>query len=131
MTRKTTKESPSSKADVPAKPTKEAKPAKDKAATTAKSAPASKVAPAVKAVKEVKPADKAGPTASAAKKTVAATSGVFQIKLVRSLIGSSPHQRAVVAGLGLRRINQVVTRQDTREIRGMVAKVAHLVNVLA
>ncbi len=132
MTKKTTKESPSSNAEVPAKPAKpakKAKPAKEKAATTAKSVPGSKVAPAAKAVKEVKPTDEAGPAVSA-RKTVAA-SGVFQIKLVRSLIGSSPHQRAVVAGLGLRRINQIVTRQDTREIRGMVAKVAHLVNVLA
>ena len=132
MTKKTTKKSPSSKTKAPAKP---AKPAKKEAATAARPAKATAGA------KEVKPAGQtvgAGPAASA-KNTVAATktsrtsgpSGVFQIKLVRSLIGSSPHQRAVVAGLGLRRLNQIVTRKDTREIRGMVAKVPHLVDILA
>ncbi|MGH9461284.1 MAG: 50S ribosomal protein L30 [Vicinamibacteria bacterium] len=49
---------------------------------------------------------------------------------MRSLIGSTPHQRAVVAGLGLRRLNQAVERKDTKEIRGMVAKVPHLVSIL-
>jgi large subunit ribosomal protein L30 len=56
---------------------------------------------------------------------------MIRVKLVRSTIGSSPHQRKVVAGLGLRRMNQVVERQDTREIRGMVAKVSHLVRVVS
>ena len=56
---------------------------------------------------------------------------MIRVKLVRSVIGSSPHQRKVVAGLGLRRMNQVVERQDTREIRGMVAKVSHLVRVVS
>ena len=55
---------------------------------------------------------------------------MIQIKLVRSLIGSTPHQRAVVAGLGLRRMNHTVERKDTREIRGMVAKVPHLVSIV-
>ena len=131
MTKKTTKKSPSSKAKAPTKP------AQKKAATAARPAKATAGA------KEVKPAGQvveAGPAVEAkAKGTVAATktsgpsraSGVFQIKLVRSLIGSSPHQRAVVAGLGLRRLNQIVTRKDTREIRGMVAKVPHLVDILA
>ncbi len=120
---KKTKKSPSSKTKAPAK--KEA-------------ATAAKPAKATAAAKEIKAADQAGP-AFEAKNKVAATktsgtsgpSGVFQIKLVRSLIGSSPHQRAVVAGLGLRRLNQIVTRKDTREIRGMVAKVPHLVDILA
>jgi large subunit ribosomal protein L30 len=56
--------------------------------------------------------------------------GMIRIKLVRSLIGSTPHQRAVVAGLGLRRLNQAVERKDTKEIRGMVAKVPHLLSIL-
>jgi len=56
---------------------------------------------------------------------------MIRVKLVRSIIGSSPRQRRVVAGLGLRRMNQVVERQDTREIRGMVAKVSHLVRVVS
>jgi large subunit ribosomal protein L30 len=62
--------------------------------------------------------------------TRAGTAGVIRIQLVRSIIGSSPHQRAVVQGLGLRRLNQIVERKDTREIRGMVAKVPHLVQIV-
>jgi large subunit ribosomal protein L30 len=58
-------------------------------------------------------------------------SETIRIRLVRSVIGSSPHQRAVVAGLGLRRPNQVVERKNTREIRGMVDKVPHLVQIIS
>jgi large subunit ribosomal protein L30 len=56
---------------------------------------------------------------------------IIRIRLVRSVIGSTPHQRAVVAGLGLRRMNQVVERKNTREIRGMVNKVPHLVQIIS
>jgi len=56
---------------------------------------------------------------------------VIRIRLARSLIGRPPHQRAVVAGLGLRRLNQVVERENTREIQGMIAKVSHLVDVIS
>ncbi len=82
-----------------------------------------------------KPSARKAKTASApparVDKTGKATAGMVEIKLVRSLIGSSPRQRAVVAGLGLRRMNQIVKRKDTKEVRGMVAKVPHLVSILA
>ena len=55
--------------------------------------------------------------------------GKIRVKLVRSQIGSNKHQRRVLAGLGLRRTNQVVEREDTPAIRGMVLKVQHLVSV--
>jgi large subunit ribosomal protein L30 len=58
-------------------------------------------------------------------------SGMIRVQLFRSVIGSSKKQRAVVQGLGLRRMNQVVERLDTPEIRGMVAKVPHLVRVIS
>ncbi len=58
-------------------------------------------------------------------------SGMIRIQLVRSVIGSSKKQKAVVQGLGLRRMNQVVERLDTPEIRGMVNKVPHLVHVIS
>ncbi len=58
-------------------------------------------------------------------------SGMIRIQLVRSVIGSSKKQKAVVQGLGLRRMNQIVERQDTPEIRGMVNKVPHLVHVIS
>ena len=39
-------------------------------------------------------------------------------------------QKLVVKGLGFTRLNQVVEREDTPSIRGMVAKVPHLVEIL-
>lgn len=53
----------------------------------------------------------------------------LKIQLVRSVIGRPPRQREVVKGLGLRRIDSVVIRKDCPEIRGMINKVSHLVNV--
>jgi large subunit ribosomal protein L30 len=53
------------------------------------------------------------------------------ITLRRSPIGRPAHQRRVLAGLGLRRIGQSVVRIDTPAIRGMIAKVPHLVEVRA
>jgi len=55
--------------------------------------------------------------------------GKLRIELYRSMIGSPEKLRRVVRGLGLRRINQVVERPDTPAIRGMVAKVPHLVRI--
>ncbi|MBM3746799.1 MAG: 50S ribosomal protein L30 [Acidobacteria bacterium] len=51
------------------------------------------------------------------------------MELYRSPISSPEKLRRVVRGLGLRKINQVVERPDTPSIRGMVAKVPHLVRV--
>jgi large subunit ribosomal protein L30 len=56
-------------------------------------------------------------------------SGQLRITLRRSRIGSTPRQREVLCGLGLGRINSSVLRPDDPAIRGMVAKVAHLVAV--
>jgi large subunit ribosomal protein L30 len=56
--------------------------------------------------------------------------GQIQIKLVRSGIGFSVKQKRVIQGLGFRRLNQVVTRPDTPEIRGMVFKIRHLVEIV-
>ena len=53
----------------------------------------------------------------------------LRIILRKSMIGRPEHQRRVLAGLGLRRIDQSVVRADTPAIRGMIAKVAHLVTV--
>ena len=51
----------------------------------------------------------------------------LQIKLVRSTIGTTPKQKKNVEALGLRRREQVVVKEDNA--RGMIAKVAHLVEV--
>jgi len=49
--------------------------------------------------------------------------------LVKSGIGSTRKIRATLTGLGLTKMQKTVTRKDTPELRGMLAKVAHLVRV--
>ncbi len=53
----------------------------------------------------------------------------LKIKLVRSLIGRPKDQRQTLTALGFRKMNQVVTKPDTLQTRGMIDKVAHLVQV--
>jgi large subunit ribosomal protein L30 len=48
---------------------------------------------------------------------------------VKSTIGSKPKQRGTIRALGLRRINHTVELPDRPEIRGMIARVPHLVAV--
>lgn len=55
----------------------------------------------------------------------------IKIKLVRSPICSPMKLKVVVRGLGLRKLNQVVERPDNAGIRGMVAKVPHLVTIVS
>lgn len=54
---------------------------------------------------------------------------MIKIKLVRSYIGAPAKLKKVIFGLGLRKVDQVVERPDDEAIRGMVAKVPHLVEV--
>jgi large subunit ribosomal protein L30 len=54
----------------------------------------------------------------------------ISIKQIASPIGCPRKQREVLRGLGLRRINHIVKRLDTREIRGMVNKIPHLAVIL-
>lgn len=53
----------------------------------------------------------------------------LSIQLRRSCIGRPEKQKRVVAGLGLRKVNQVVVRIDTPEIRGMIRKLPHMFKV--
>lgn len=55
--------------------------------------------------------------------------GKLRIRQVRSSIGAVERQRATLASLGLRRIRHVVEKDDRPEIRGMIRKVSHLVEV--
>jgi large subunit ribosomal protein L30 len=48
---------------------------------------------------------------------------------IRSYIGSTKTIRATLIGLGLTKMHKVVTRKDTPELRGMLAKVQHLVKI--
>lgn len=54
----------------------------------------------------------------------------IKIKLTKSGIGFPEKQKKVIKGLGFTRLNQVIIRPDTPEIRGMVFHVRHLVELV-
>ncbi|MEE4270164.1 MAG: 50S ribosomal protein L30 [Thermoanaerobaculales bacterium] len=89
--------------------------AADKKAADSK--PAAKKAPAKK---------KAAPKKKAASKK---KTSMIKITQVKSGIGYQGRQKKVLAGLGLGKIGRSVTRKDDACIRGMVAKISHLVTV--
>jgi large subunit ribosomal protein L30 len=53
----------------------------------------------------------------------------LRITQLRSGIGTKPNQRATLKALGLRRIRHEVVKNDSPQIRGMIAKVIHLIAV--
>jgi large subunit ribosomal protein L30 len=53
----------------------------------------------------------------------------LRVTQVKSTIGTKPKQRGTMRALGLRRINHSVELPDRPEIRGMIARVPHLVAV--
>ncbi len=65
-----------------------------------------------------------------AKKSTGASKGKIQIKWVRSFIAAPEKHKKVVRGLGFTRLNQVIEREDSPSIRGMVKKVPHLVEIV-
>jgi large subunit ribosomal protein L30 len=63
-------------------------------------------------------------------KKAAKAVGTIKVKMIGSVIGCTEDQRATVRGLGLRKLQQVVERQDTPMVRGMIRKIPHLVAVV-
>ena len=57
------------------------------------------------------------------------TGKVLKITMVHSPIGNSETHKATIRALGLHRIGQMVEQADSATIRGMLAKVNHLVKV--
>ena len=55
--------------------------------------------------------------------------GRIRVRQVRSTIGCTKRQRATIRGLGLGKIGRVRELEDTPAVRGMIRKVAHLVEV--
>jgi large subunit ribosomal protein L30 len=53
----------------------------------------------------------------------------IKVTLVRSPNGFQPKHRETVRGLGLKRMHQTVTLEDTPSVRGMVNKVYYMVRV--
>jgi large subunit ribosomal protein L30 len=64
-------------------------------------------------------------------KNTPAKAGRLQLKYVRSAICAPVKHKRVVRGLGFTHLNQVIERPDTPAIRGMVAKVPHLVEIVS
>ncbi len=54
----------------------------------------------------------------------------IRVRQIRSGIGCPVEMRETLRALGLRRMNQVVERKDTPEVRGMIRKIQHLVEVV-
>jgi large subunit ribosomal protein L30 len=52
---------------------------------------------------------------------------IVRVTLIKSPIGYSKRQKGTVRALGLRRMNQTVEHVDSPVLRGMLAKVSHLV----
>jgi len=54
----------------------------------------------------------------------------IRIKYVRSKIATPQKHKLVVKGLGFTHLYQVIEREDTPSIRGMIAKIPHLVEIV-
>jgi large subunit ribosomal protein L30 len=61
---------------------------------------------------------------------MAETQTKIKIQYYRSVIQAPVKHKRVVKGLGFTRLNQVVEREDTPSIRGMVNTVPHLVRIV-
>jgi large subunit ribosomal protein L30 len=53
----------------------------------------------------------------------------IRVKLVKSPIGYEKSQRATVRALGLTKMSQSIEKNDSPAVRGMIAKVAHLLEI--
>jgi len=53
----------------------------------------------------------------------------LRITYVKSSIGYSQQQKSTIRSLGLKRVGEAVEHKDTPVVRGMVAKVRHLVRI--
>ncbi|HQU94218.1 MAG TPA: 50S ribosomal protein L30 [Pyrinomonadaceae bacterium] len=56
--------------------------------------------------------------------------GTITIQYYRSSIGYAKKQKLIVSSLGITKLNQKVTREDTPSMRGIVAKVPHLLRIV-
>lgn len=56
--------------------------------------------------------------------------GMVKIKQIRSAIRRPEDQTATLIGLGLNKINRISELQDTPSVRGMIRKVAHLIEII-
>ena len=57
-------------------------------------------------------------------------SATIKIKLIKSGIGRINKHKLCIKGLGFKKLNQIVTVQDTPSIRGMINKISDMVEVV-
>jgi large subunit ribosomal protein L30 len=69
------------------------------------------------------------PTKSASQKKSASQTKI-RLQWTRSAIAAPEKHKKVIRGLGFTRLNQTIEREDSPSIRGMVAKVPHLVQIV-
>lgn len=65
-----------------------------------------------------------------ANKTEIKEGGQIKIQYYRSMIGYAKSQKDIVKSLGITKLNQTVTRPDSRAARGVVNKVPHLLRIV-
>jgi len=65
-----------------------------------------------------------------AKRSSEPQSGTIRVEWYRSAIATPEKHKTIVRSLGLTKLNQVVERPDTPAVRGMVAKVPHLLRII-
>ena len=56
--------------------------------------------------------------------------GTIRIQYYRSFIAFPKTQKLIVRSIGLTKMNQIVERPDTKSMRGVVAKVPHLLRIV-
>lgn len=64
------------------------------------------------------------------KKKKAAAASKIKVQYYKSAIGFNVHQKLVIKGLGFGKLNSIREVGDTPAIRGMIAKVPHLVRIV-
>jgi large subunit ribosomal protein L30 len=60
----------------------------------------------------------------------AAAGGKIRIQYYRSFIATPKTHKTIVRSLGLTKLNQIVERPDNASMRGVVAKVPHLIRIV-
>jgi large subunit ribosomal protein L30 len=65
-----------------------------------------------------------------AKPKTAAANGVIRIQYYRSFIATPKTHKTIVRSVGLTKLNQIVERPDNPSMRGVVAKVPHLLRIV-
>jgi large subunit ribosomal protein L30 len=65
-----------------------------------------------------------------ANKTEQTNGGTIKIQYYKSTIGYSKKQKEIVKSLGITKLNQTVERPDNAAMRGIVAKVPHLLRIV-